>query len=457
MTTAMSIPGFIELPNPGAEGIPFYTPKQDPPSGLALDALPKLQPEPATGSVDINGNQTQPKPLPLLFTPIKMREVEFHNRIVVAPMCQYSSQDGFITPWHMAHIGGICSRGPGLTFVEATAVTPEGRITPQCAGIWDDKHIKGWADLVDFAHSQNQKIAIQLAHSGRKGSTVAPFLHYGMVATENIGGWPNDVVGPSEEPWDEYHATPNVLTKEGIKQLVQAWVDATKRALKAGFDIIEVHSAHGYLLNSFCSPAVNMRTDEYGGSFENRIRFTLEVVDAVRATIPEGMPLWLRISASDWLEESMPDSPSWRVEDTIRLAKILAEHGVDVINISCAGNHREQRMAERSLQPVLAGKVWEAIQNSDVRVKRKGERGEKMLVGAAGGVKTGQEGERLLQEHKCDVVLVGRQFTRDPGTVWAMAEDLDVSVYLAKQIGWGWGGRGSSLSRRAPKVVKKDE
>ncbi|KAF5347369.1 hypothetical protein D9758_011272 [Tetrapyrgos nigripes] len=396
---------FIELPNPGVEGITYYTPKQDPPSGQTLDPQP-----------NVDG---QPKALPMLFTPLKMRGLEFHNRIFVAPMCQYSSQDGFITPWHMAHIGGICSRGPGLTFVEATAILPEGRITPQCAGIWDDKHTEAWGKLVEFAHSQNQKVGIQLAHSGRKGSTVAPFLHFGMLATENIGGWPNEVVGPSEEPWDEHHATPKPLTKEGIQRIIKAFVDATKRALEAGFDVIEIHNAHGYLLNSFCSPAVNKRTDEYGGSFENRIRFILEVVDAVRSTIPDDMPLWLRISASDYLEESMPDSPSWRVEDTIKLARILAEHGVDVINISCAGNHRAQRWQPHAWQPVLAGMVREAIQ--DLKVKG----GGKMFVGAAGGICDGHVGEKLLQEQKCDAILAGRQFQKNPGTVWAMAEDLD--------------------------------
>ncbi|KAF5354612.1 hypothetical protein D9757_012343 [Collybiopsis confluens] len=420
----------IEMPNPGAENVSYYTPWQDRPSGLALD------PQPAE------------KPLPLAFTPLKIRGVEFHNRIFLAPLCQYSSEDGFVSPWHMSHLGGIFSRGPGLAFVEATAILPEGRITPQDAGIWDDKHIEGWAKIVEFAHSQNQKIAIQLGHAGRKASTVAPWLHFGMLASEKIGGWPKEVYGPSDEPWDEFHAIPKSLTHAGMRRIVQAWVDAAKRALQAGFDVIEIHSAHGFLLHSFCSPAVNKRCDEYGGLFENRIRLTLEVVDAVRAVIPKDMPLFLRISASDWLEESMPDTPSWRIEDTIRLSRILAEHGVDVIDISCAGNHRAQRFKPHTEQPILAGQVFETIK--DVRVKG----GGKMFVAAAGGICDGHTAEKLLQEQKCDVVLVGRQFQKDPGTVWAMAEDLDVSIYLSKQIGWGFGGRGSSVSRRLPKVIK---
>lgn len=191
-------------------------------------------------------------------------------------------------------MGGIITRGPGLSFVEATAVLPEGRITPEDVGIWSDAHIAPWKKIVDFAHSQNQKIAIQLAHAGRKASTLAPWLHFGKKAGKEAGGWPGEIVGPSEEAWDHRHFGPTPLTKEGIQEIVKAFVDGAKRALKAGFDVIEIHNAHGYLLGQFLSPAINKRTDEYGGSFENRIRFTLEVVDAVRAVIPPSMPLFLR-------------------------------------------------------------------------------------------------------------------------------------------------------------------
>lgn len=191
-------------------------------------------------------------------------------------------------------MGGIFTRGPGLTIIEATAVAPEGRITPECSGLWSDEQIAPLKRIVDFAHSQNQKIAIQLAHAGRKASAVAPWLSASAVATEDVGGWPQDVVAPSAVPYDEHLAVPKELDKAGIKRLQRAFVAAAKRALRAGFDVIEIHNAHGYLLDSFISPASNKRTDEYGGSFENRVRFTLETVDAVRAVIPPDMPLFLR-------------------------------------------------------------------------------------------------------------------------------------------------------------------
>lgn len=191
-------------------------------------------------------------------------------------------------------VGGIISRGPGLTFVEATAVTPEGRITPEDAGIWLDEQADAWKPIVDFAHSQNQKIGIQLAHAGRKASAYAPWIHSGAVVPAILGGWPNDVVAPSAIPFDPAHAQPHELTKEGTQRIVGAFVAAAKRSLRAGFDVIEIHNAHGYLLSEFVSPTSNKRTDEYGGSFENRIRLTLEIVDAVRAVIPPEMPLFVR-------------------------------------------------------------------------------------------------------------------------------------------------------------------
>lgn len=199
---------------------------------------------------------------------------------------------------HSPAVGGIFTRGPGLTIVEATSVSPEGRISPEDAGIWTDEQAAAWATVVQFAHSQNQKIGIQLAHAGRKASTLAPFVHGGLVADEAANGWPDDVVGASAIPFNADFPKPKELTKDGIKRLVQAWVAAARRAVQAGFDVIEIHGAHGYLISSFLSPQSNRRTDEYGGSFENRIRFPLEVVDAVRAVIPPDMPLFFRCVSS---------------------------------------------------------------------------------------------------------------------------------------------------------------
>lgn len=202
-------------------------------------------------------------------------------------------------------VGGIITRGPGLSFIEATAILPEGRISPEDAGLWTDEQAEALATVVEFAHSQNQKVAIQLAHAGRKASMYAPWISGNLLATEAVNGWPNNVWGPSTIPFDESNAVPKELSKEGIKRVVQTFVDAAKRAVMAGIDVIEIHNAHGYLLHSFLSPVSNKRMDEYGGSFENRIRLTLEVIDAVRAAIPEDMPLFLRyVLASDFKKSS---------------------------------------------------------------------------------------------------------------------------------------------------------
>lgn len=229
-------------------------------------------------------------------------------------MCQYSAEDGKLTPWHFAHrtyrfhiftlvmypndrlhiVGGIISRGPGFSMVESTSVTPEGRITPEDSGLWCDSQIEPLKQIVTFAHSQNQKIGIQLGHAGRKASTVAPWLSPGATATEVAGGWPEDVWAPSALQYNDAFPKPKELSQERIKDVVTAFAAAAKRALKAGFDVIEIHCAHGYLLHEVLSPASNKRTDEYGGSFENRVRLPLEVIDAVRAVIPEYMPLFVR-------------------------------------------------------------------------------------------------------------------------------------------------------------------
>ncbi|KAJ3712905.1 FMN-linked oxidoreductase [Lentinula raphanica] len=407
--------------NKAAPGIPFFTPLQDPASGTALDPQP------------------DGKPIPKLFTPLKIRDVTFNNRIFLSPLCQYSSHNGFFTPWHMAHLGGIISRGPGLSIVEATAVLPEGRITPEDNGIWDDAHIKGLKEVVDFAHSQNQKIGIQLAHAGRKASTVAPFLHLNANATPVAGGW--KPLGPSPIPFSEVNQTPEELTKEEIQRIVKAWADAAKRAVAAGFDVIEIHNAHGYLLMSFISPSSNHRTDEYGGSFENRIRLTLEIIDAIRAVIPDGMPLFLRVSASDRIEAL--NEPSWTVKDTVKFASIIADHGVDFIDVSSGGNHSKQDLTNANAQQEFAAEVSQSL-------KANGKHGSKIFVGTVGGIKSGVQAEKYMQDDVADACLVGRHFQKNPGLVWAFAEELGIKISIAKQISWGFFGRGTgNASKRS--------
>ncbi|KIM46736.1 hypothetical protein M413DRAFT_16424 [Hebeloma cylindrosporum] len=394
-----------------APGIPYFTPQQKPPSGTAVVPQP------------------DGKPIPKLFQPLKIRGVEFQNRIFLAPLCQYSAEDGFVTPWHMAHLGGILSRGPGLTFVEATGVLPEGRITPDCVGIWSDAHAEALSKIVEFAHSQGQKIAIQLAHAGRKASSNAPWINVPF-APKEAGGWPDNVWGPSTVPFNPTYPVPKELTQEGIKTIVNAFAEAAKRSIAAGFDVIEVHSAHGYLLSSFLCPTSNKRTDKYGGSFENRIRFTLEVVDAIRAVIPKETPLFVRVSGTEWLEEVAPNEPSWRPEDTARLAPILAEHGVDLLDVSSGGNDPRQKIRSGpEYQVPFAAAAKAAV-------------GEKLLVGTVGSLSSGKVARDILESNRADVIFVGRQFQKNPGQVWAMADEIGIQLHQANQIAWGFAGRG---------------
>lgn len=317
--------------------------------------------------------------------------------------------------------------------IEATSVTPEGRITPEDAGIWKDSQVEAMKQIIEFAHSQGQKIGIQLGHAGRKASTVAPWLSSAAVATKDVNGWPDNVLGPSAIPYNEHHATPKEMTLKDIEDFKVAWEAGVKRALRAGVDVIEVHNAHGYLLHSFISPASNHRTDKYGGSFENRVRLTLEIVDITRKNMPEDMPLFLRISASDWLEEADDyKGDSWKSSDTVELAKLLVEHGVDFLDVSSAGNHPSQK--------IKTGPGYQAPFAQDVKKAL----GDKLLVGTVGTITSGKQAQELLEGKNgepLDVTTVGRMFQKDPGLVWSWAEELGVQINVANQIRWGFGGR----------------
>jgi len=413
------------IPNKPAEGISYFTPAQIPPSGTASDPQP------------------DDKPIPKLFTPLKIRGLTLQNRIFLSPLCQYSAQNGHHTPWHFAHLGGIISRGPGLAIVEATSVTAEGRITPEDSGIWLDSHVDsqwGLKHIVEFAHSQGQKIGIQLGHAGRKASTVAPWLAGGAVATEDVNGWPDNVLAPSAIPYNKDHAQPKAMTLDDIEDLKKAWVEGVKRAVRAGFDVIEIHNAHGYLLHTFLSPASNHRTDKYGGSFENRTRLTLELVELTRANIPKDMPLFLRISATDWLEGAEGyQGDSWKVSDSVKLAPLLAERGVDLLDVSSAGLHPAQK--------ITSGPGYQAPFAKEIKAAV----GDKMLVSTVGTITSGKQAEALLTgkgdekdskgEQELDVTVVGRMFQKNPGLVWKWAEELGVQINVANQIRWGFGGR----------------
>lgn len=413
----------IELfPKTNLRQISYFTPAQVPPSGTASDPQPEN------------------RPIPKLFTPLKIRGLTLQNRIMLSPLCQYSAENGHQTGWHFAHLGGIVSRGPGLTMIEATAITPEGRITPEDCGLWEDSQIAPLHKIVEFAHSQGQKIAIQLGHAGRKASTVAPWLAMGAIATEDVNGWPDNVFGPSAISYNADHATPKAFTLDQIEDLKKAWIAAVRRAVKAGIDVIEIHNAHGYLLHSFLSPVANQRTDKYGGSFENRVRLTLELVELTRKEIPKDMPLFLRISATDWLDTN-PEfkGESWTLEDTKRLAPLLAERGVDLLDVSSSGNHPLQKIKTGPGYQTPFAKAIKKVLGPD----------STMLVGTVGSITSGKQAEAILTgkgegahgEEELDLAIVGRMFQKDPGLVWTWAEELGIQINVANQIRWGFGGR----------------
>lgn len=348
-----------------------------------------------------------------------------------------------MTDWHMAHLGGIAQRGPGWLMVEATSVTPEGRITPEDSGLWKDSQIEPMRRVIEFVHSQNQIIGVQLAHAGRKASTVAPWLSLGDTALEKNGGWPDNVVGPSDIPFSDTFPQPKAMTKQDIEAFKKSWVDGVKRAVKAGADFVEIHNAHGYLLCSFLSPQSNNRTDEYGGSFENRIRLTLEVAQLTREVVGPNFPVFLRISATEWLEESKAGEPSWTVKDTVELAKKLVEQGaIDLLDVSSGGNHQAQKIkGGPAYQAPFAIEVKKAV-------------GDKLLVATVGSITSAKQANDLLEKDGLDFAIVGRPFQKNPGLVWAWAEELDLEISAANQIRWGFSHRGSA-TKFLEKLSKK--
>jgi len=401
--------GAPDLINVGAKGLSYFTPAQLPAAGTAID----------------NG-----KPIPKLFQPITIRGVTFQNRIWVSPMCQYSADDGHLTDWHVAHLGGIISRGPGLTMIEATAVVPEGRISPEDSGLWKDSQIAPLKRIVDFAHGQNQKIGIQLAHAGRKATTVAPWLSRKANATEKAGGWEGNVYAPSAIPFDVGSPQPHELTLEDIERVKEAWGAATRRAVEAGIDVIEIHGAHGYLIHEFYSPVSNKRTDKYGGSFENRIRFLLEIIDIVKANAKPETLIFIRFSASDWLEYDT-SIESWKSEDTVKLTQIIAKGGkVDLYDISSAANSPKQKIES---SPGYQGKFSKAVKEGLVA------EGLDVATSVVGIINDAKLANSLLEDGSADVVFVGRAFQKNPALVWQWAEELDLEVRTANQIGWGYG------------------
>lgn len=327
-------------------------------------------------------------------------------------MCQYSSVDGMPTDWHLVHLGSRAVGGAGLVIVEATAVSPEGRISPEDSGIWTDAHANAFKRITNFIAEQGSVPGIQLAHAGRKASTYAPWNGSGKVAPEN-GGW--QVVAPSPIKFSADFPDPKAMDAEDIQKVIRDFVSAAERAVDAGFKVIEIHAAHGYLLHEFLSPLSNQRTDEYGGSLENRMRFPLEVVRQVRTVVPDGLPLFVRISATDWTEGG------WNVDESVAFCEQVREIGVDLIDVSSGGNVPNAHI------PV--GRGYQVAFADEIR-SRAG-----IKTGAVGMITEPEQAVEILASGKADAILVAREFLRDPYFAIRAAQELNSDIRVPVQYG----------------------
>jgi 2,4-dienoyl-CoA reductase-like NADH-dependent reductase (Old Yellow Enzyme family) len=356
-----------------------------------------------------------------LFDPLSIRGLSFPNRVFVSPMCEYSSDDGFANDWHFVHLGSRAVGGAGLVMTEATAVTPEGRISPEDLGNWKEEHIEPLARIARFIHQHGSVAGMQLAHAGRKASTYRPWSGEGKVP-EAQGGWTN-VVAPSATPFSDTYPLPRALAKSEIGQITQSFVNAAKRAREAGFRVIEIHSAHGYLLHEFLSPLSNQRTDEYGGSFANRTRLLREIVIAIRAVWPDEAPLFVRISVTDWTDGG------WDLPQSIELARLLKPVGVDLIDCSSGGNVAGARI------PIGPG--YQTAFAEQIR------REAGILTGAVGLITTPMQAEHIVFTGQADAVFLAREMLRDPHFPLRAAREL------GQEITWP-----AQYLRAAPQGVK---
>lgn len=456
--------------NRGAPGLEYFTPEHLTSPGA---------PFPDAKSIS---------PTPTLFTPLTIRGTTLRNRILVAPMCQYSTAShgpatGALTDYHIATLGHYALKGAALVFIEATGVQANGRISPNCPGLWTDAQIPALRRVSDFIKSQGSLSGIQLAHAGRKASTCAPWVagaqktqggkrKVSVKADVDAGGWPENVVGPmsgQQWAWDEKAAddessgywAPRALSEKEVGELVQDWASAAVRAVQAGVDVIEIHAAHGYLIHQFLSPITNQRNDKYGGSFENRTRVLIEIIEAVRKVIPESMPLYLRISSTEWVEDTDIGKKhgSWTVKESIRLAKLLPGLGIDLLDVSSGGNLPAQKINmfdTKDYQIRIASRIRSELKKENLS----------LFIGAVGLiteaeqakgiVEEGSDATRLTDSHSeiakeaqaaiavtevkdgneplADVILVARQFMREPEWVLRVAWQLGVDVAWPNQF-----------------------
>ena len=341
-----------------------------------------------------------------LFRPLTLRSLEVPNRCWVSPMCQYSASEGVVGEWHRMHLGVFATGGAGLIVAEATGVVPEGRISVQCPGLWNDEQVSAWSRVTSFVHGQGSLIGVQLSHAGRKGSTMAPWADH-LIASASEGGW--TTVGPSALAFGDY-PPPRALSTGEIDALVQAFADAARRALVAGFDLVELHAAHGYLLHQFLSPLSNQREDEYGGSLENRARFLLRCVDAVRVAVGDEVPVLVRVSATDWTDGGLD------LAQTQQVARWLAAHGVDLVDVSTGGN-----------VPGAAIPVGPGYQVPFAQGVREAAG---VLTSAVGMITEPEQAEAIIAEGRADAVMLARAFLRSPR--WA----LNAAEVLGERVSW---------------------
>lgn len=340
-----------------------------------------------------------------LFEPLRIRSIEFRNRIAVSPMCEYSSVDGFANDWHLVHLGSRAVGGAGLVLTEAAAISPEGRITSDDLGIWKDEQIKFLDRITKFLEFHGAVPGIQLAHAGRKASHFSPWKGGKPLLMED-GAW--QTLSPSAIAYKVGDPVPKEMSEDDIKKVLADFKAASERAMKAGFKVFEIHAAHGYLINEFLSPLSNQRKDEYGGSFENRIRILIQIAEVVRETIKDHLPLFVRISASDWVEGG------WTIDDSVRLAKVLKTKEVDLIDCSSGGNSPAQK--------IQAGPLYQV----PFAEKIKKETG--ILTGAVGLISSAKESEDILGSNKADLILLARQFLRDPYFPLHAARELEIDL-----------------------------
>jgi 2,4-dienoyl-CoA reductase-like NADH-dependent reductase (Old Yellow Enzyme family) len=368
-----------------------------------MHTLPKGNSEIALPSKQNENNLSTPP----LFQPFSLRDITLRNRIVVSPMCQYSATDGFATDWHLVHLGSRAVGGAALVIAEASAVEARGRISPQDLGIYRDEHIEMLARITAFIKEQGAIAGIQLAHAGRKASTYRPWSGHGEIPVE-AGRW--ETVAPSAERFSENYPLPRALTRQEIAEIVQHFQDAARRALSAGFQVIEIHGAHGYLLHEFLSPLSNHRDDEYGGTLTKRMRFLLEVVDAIRQVWPEEFPLFVRLSASDWTEGGLT------IADSVQIARELKKHGVDLIDASSGGN---VATANIPLAPGYQVPFAEHLRREAA-----------IATGAVGLITDAEQANEIIGSQQADLVLLARELLRDP--YWP----LHAARVLGHDIAW---------------------